>query len=82
MMCMSDGRWEWCGDLLAYTWRGRQDRSECKFVQRVSGDRSDAQLGLHRDGTGFGLSEYEIAERRQVWWEVVVSTSLSGLTFC
>jgi hypothetical protein len=31
------------------------------------------QLGLHRDGTAFGLSEYEIVERRQVWWEVVVS---------
>jgi hypothetical protein len=82
MMYMSDGRWEWCRDLLAYTRRGRQDRSECKFVQRVSVREVDPQLGLHRDGTGFGLSEYEIAERRQVWWEVVVGTSAWGLTFC
>lgn len=34
------------------------------------------QLGLHRDGAAFGLSEYEVAERRQVWWELVVSTRL------
>lgn len=31
------------------------------------------QLGLHRDGEAFGLSEYEVVERRQVWWELVVS---------
>jgi hypothetical protein len=42
-----------------------------------TGSLFDCQLGLHRDGTAFGLSEYEIAERRQVWWEVVVSTEAS-----
>jgi hypothetical protein len=39
---------------------------------------ADDQLGLHRDGTAFGLSEYEIVERRQVWWEVVVSLTTKG----
>jgi len=33
------------------------------------------QLGLHRDGEAFGLSTYEVQERRQVWWEVVVRFS-------
>ena len=42
-------------------------------VSPVPTSNADVQLGLHRDGTAFGLSEYEIVERRQVWWEVVVS---------
>ncbi|WVQ79861.1 hypothetical protein IAT38_001961 [Cryptococcus sp. DSM 104549] len=38
-------------------------------------------LGLHRDGSHFGLSEYEIEERRQVWWEVVTYDRLQALCF-
>jgi hypothetical protein len=66
----ADDRWEWSRDLLANAWCRRQDCSECGSVSNGS---ADMQLGLHRDGTAFGLSEYEIVERRQVWWEVVVS---------
>ncbi|WRT64573.1 uncharacterized protein IL334_001505 [Kwoniella shivajii] len=38
-------------------------------------------LGLHRDGSHFGLSPYEIEERRQVWWEVVTYDRLQALCF-
>nr|XP_019004911.1 transcriptional regulatory protein [Kwoniella mangroviensis CBS 8507]OCF68372.1 transcriptional regulatory protein [Kwoniella mangroviensis CBS 8507] len=38
-------------------------------------------LGLHRDGSHFGLSPYEIEERRQVWWEVVSYDRLQALCF-
>jgi hypothetical protein len=68
----ADDRWEWSRDLLADARCRRQDCSKCR---PIFGGRADVQLGLHRDGTAFGLSEYEIVERRQVWWEVVVSFS-------
>nr|XP_018265258.1 transcriptional regulatory protein [Kwoniella dejecticola CBS 10117]OBR87416.1 transcriptional regulatory protein [Kwoniella dejecticola CBS 10117] len=38
-------------------------------------------LGLHRDGTSFGLSSYEVEERRQVWWELVTYDRLQALCF-
>jgi hypothetical protein len=36
---------------------------------------ADVKLGLHRDGTSFGLSPYEVAERRIIYWEIVVSVA-------
>lgn len=47
-----------------------------KVAQSVSSGSTQRsiQLGLHRDGSAFGLSPYEIAERRQVWWEIIVSS--------
>ncbi|WVF69574.1 hypothetical protein IAT40_004352 [Kwoniella sp. CBS 6097] len=38
-------------------------------------------LGLHRDGSHYGLSRYEIEERRQVWWELVTYDRLQALCF-
>ncbi|WVQ91888.1 hypothetical protein IAS59_005693 [Cryptococcus gattii] len=38
-------------------------------------------LGLHRDGEHYGLSQYEVEERRQVWWEVVSYDRLQALCF-
>ncbi|KAK8847607.1 hypothetical protein IAR55_005466 [Kwoniella newhampshirensis] len=38
-------------------------------------------LGLHRDGSHFGLSQYEIEERRVVWWELVTYDRLQALCF-
>nr|XP_019008279.1 transcriptional regulatory protein [Kwoniella pini CBS 10737]OCF47060.1 transcriptional regulatory protein [Kwoniella pini CBS 10737] len=38
-------------------------------------------LGLHRDGASFGLSPYEVEERRQVWWELVTYDRLQALCF-
>ncbi|WWC86691.1 uncharacterized protein L201_001568 [Kwoniella dendrophila CBS 6074] len=38
-------------------------------------------LGLHRDGSHFGLLPYEIEERRQVWWEIVTYDRLQALCF-
>ncbi|WVN87270.1 uncharacterized protein L203_102447 [Cryptococcus depauperatus CBS 7841] len=38
-------------------------------------------LGLHRDGSHYGLSQYEIEERRIVWWEIVTYDRLQALCF-
>ncbi|ODN79453.1 hypothetical protein L202_03431 [Cryptococcus amylolentus CBS 6039] len=39
-------------------------------------------LGLHRDGSNYGgLSQYEIEERRQTWWEVVTYDRLQAICF-
>ncbi|OWZ64278.1 hypothetical protein AYX15_03919 [Cryptococcus neoformans] len=38
-------------------------------------------LGLHRDGEHYGLSQYEVEERRQVWWEIVSYDRLQALCF-
>ncbi|KAL1413451.1 hypothetical protein Q8F55_001218 [Vanrija albida] len=38
-------------------------------------------LGLHRDGTHFGLSPYEVDERRQVFWEIVTYDRLQSMCF-
>ncbi|KIW62766.1 hypothetical protein PV04_10900 [Phialophora macrospora] len=39
-------------------------------------------MGLHRDGTGLGLSVFETEMRRRLWWQIVVlegrSAELSG----
>lgn len=36
-------------------------------------------LGLHRDGERFGLSEAEVGDKRQVWWELVGFDRLQAL---
>lgn len=38
-------------------------------------------LGLHRDGASFGLSPYEIEERRQVYWEILTYDRLQAMCF-
>lgn len=39
-------------------------------------------LGLHRDGTNFaGLSEFEVEERRQVFWELMTMDRLQAMCF-
>jgi hypothetical protein len=43
------------------------------WYERPTFPNNSNQLGLHRDGAAFGLSELEIEERRLVWWELVVS---------
>ncbi|ORX34053.1 fungal-specific transcription factor domain-domain-containing protein [Kockovaella imperatae] len=39
------------------------------------------RLGLHRDGDVFGLSPKETAERRRVWWELMMQDRLQALCF-
>ncbi|CAK9785666.1 hypothetical protein CC85DRAFT_288374 [Cutaneotrichosporon oleaginosum] len=38
-------------------------------------------LGLHRDGLMFGLSPYEVQERRMLYWEVLTYDRLQALCF-
>ncbi|BEI81882.1 hypothetical protein CcaverHIS002_0210420 [Cutaneotrichosporon cavernicola] len=38
-------------------------------------------LGLHRDGLMFGLSSYEVQERRMLYWEVLTYDRLQALCF-
>lgn len=38
-------------------------------------------IGLHRDGTLFDLSDYEVQYRRQVWWELITYDRLQALCF-
>lgn len=42
---------------------------------------ADVQLGIHRDGSSFGLSTRETEERRLVWWELVSSARLQATCF-
>ncbi|WVQ71091.1 hypothetical protein IAR50_000616 [Cryptococcus sp. DSM 104548] len=38
-------------------------------------------IGLHRDGSHFGLSQYEIEERRVAWWDIVSIDKYQSLCF-
>ncbi len=50
----------------------RQD--DTRFVWTLTGlaIRIAQSLGLHRDGTHFGLMPFETEMRRRLWWQVVV----------
>lgn len=36
---------------------------------------SSWKIGMHRDGTDFGLSYIDTQLRRQIWWELIVSAA-------
>ncbi|ODO07401.1 hypothetical protein L198_00980 [Cryptococcus wingfieldii CBS 7118] len=38
-------------------------------------------IGLHRDGSHFGLSQYEVEERRVAWWDIVSIDKYQSLCF-
>lgn len=46
---------------------------ESRFAWSLTGlvIRIAQGLGLHRDGTNFGLSPYETEQRRRLWWAIV-----------
>lgn len=50
----------------------RQDQS--RFVWTLSAVilRLATGLGLHRDGTNFGLSPFETEMRRRIWWHICI----------
>jgi hypothetical protein len=50
----------------------RHDTS--RYVSSVLGVvlRNARAMGLHRDGTNFGLSPYETEMRRRIWWHICV----------
>ncbi len=50
----------------------RQD--DTRFVWTLTGlsIRIAQSLGLHRDGTHFGLKPFETEMRRRLWWQVVI----------
>ncbi|KZF24426.1 hypothetical protein L228DRAFT_266766 [Xylona heveae TC161] len=47
---------------------------DSRFVWSLTGlaIRIAQSLGLHRDGTNFNLSPFEIDQRRRLWWQVVL----------
>ena len=50
----------------------QQDQSGLVWALLGTAIRLARNLGLHRDGTAFGLSPFETEMRRRVWWQLCV----------
>lgn len=50
----------------------RHDETRFGWAMTALAVRLARALGLHRDGTAFGLSPYETEMRRRLWWNICV----------
>ncbi|ORY28500.1 fungal-specific transcription factor domain-domain-containing protein [Naematelia encephala] len=68
-----------CGTFILND--NRSDGTETFWPLLGIAIKAAQSLGLHRDGEAFGLTGYQVEERRQVYWELLSHDRLQALSF-